>query len=514
MELHQRIHTLISYLDEGLVERKEAVTLSLLCAIAGESLFFYGPPGTAKSMISRRLSTIFTDHTAYFEYLMNQFSTPEDLFGPISLKGLERDEYKRLTDGYLPTATVAFLDEIWKAGPAIQNTLLSIINEKKYNNGNQVEQVPLLFIVAASNELPAEGKGLEALWDRFLVRLQVKPIEDETGFFALVTQTGDQMIPDTCIITQARLSVEELEAWHKEADSIILPQPVRNTITAIRKQLIIQSEKDSEAADYYVSDRRWKKIIHLLRTSAFLNGRKEVDLLDCFLIQYCIWSTRKQLEQSFSLVASCIKETLLGTRQFAEELETYQTKVKKTCMGDTRKDPILVRIGNEDCYRIIGNTTDHRLLKKASFLSSTGTYDHKKRKLSSVTYGIRTYMDVKQLRYDDIGGNVKAVFSDGTTAMFTVATKEKLHQDAKKRSLFADKAELQQLTERLDTSFYRPLQAALNEAQQQCRKLKLEPNFFTSKESYAYLTSAIEAEDKKLEGCKLQLEQIRSGYAS
>lgn len=162
--------------------------MTLLCAIAGESIFLLGPPGTAKSLAARRLKMVFKGAKS-FEYLMSRFSTPDEIFGPVSISKLKNeDKYERLTDGYLPDASVIFLDEIWKAGPAIQNALLTVIYERIYQNGSATIKLHMKALIAASNELPAEDEGLEALWDRFLVRMVSNCISNEKTFFKMIRQ--------------------------------------------------------------------------------------------------------------------------------------------------------------------------------------------------------------------------------------------------------------------------------------------------------------------------------------
>ena len=152
-ELAKKIRAATRSLESGLVERETEVRLLLLAAFCGEHLLLLGPPGTAKSELGRRLSAV-CGGASFFERLLTRFSVPEELFGPLSMRGLENDQYVRQTDGYLPTATVAFVDEVFKANSAILNSLLTILNERLFDNGNERVKVPLLCLVGASNELP------------------------------------------------------------------------------------------------------------------------------------------------------------------------------------------------------------------------------------------------------------------------------------------------------------------------------------------------------------------------
>ena len=180
--IKEHVASLVKCMSEGIYEKEHILSMSLLCAIAGESIFLLGPPGTAKSLVARRLKLVFKVAKS-FEYLMSRFSTPDEIFGPVSISKLKNeDKYERLTEGYLPDASVVFLDEIWKAGPAIQNSLLTVINERIYQNGATTLTLPMKVLIAASNELPAENEGLEALWDRFLVRMVSNCISNEKGF--------------------------------------------------------------------------------------------------------------------------------------------------------------------------------------------------------------------------------------------------------------------------------------------------------------------------------------------
>ena len=306
----ERFKLLLQEMNRGIYEKETEISLSLLAALAGESIILLGPPGVAKSMVARQLKTAFRDAQS-FEYLMSRFSTPDEIFGPVSIQKLKTsDTYERAVEGYLPTADVVFLDEIWKAGPAIQNTLLTVINEKIFRNGNREMHLPLKLLVAASNELPAKGEGLEALWDRFVIRIESRPIKLEKNFRAMLLEvkSEERGVKKQSPAAEGKansnaITAEEYAGWTERIDKIGVKIEVLDAISAIRKSLrAVNVDEAAERRNIYVSDRRWKNIVRLLRTSAFMQDREEVDICDLLPIYHCLWQEPEERDAIRSIV--------------------------------------------------------------------------------------------------------------------------------------------------------------------------------------------------------------------
>ena len=325
-----RAEALLGALTAGLHERERAVALALLTAVAGESIFLLGPPGVGKSLIARRLRHAFADGTS-FEYLMSKFSTPDEIFGPVSIRKLkEEDKYERLTDRYLPGANVVFLDEIWKAGPAIQNALLTILNERVYRNGEQEVAVDVRAIVSASNELPAPGSQLDPLWDRFLVRLEVAGVRAFDSFVRLITDTSDVYAVD--VPAHVALTRAELDDYSARIDAVAVGPEVLNVVQVVKARLDAYNAERPDPADHLrVYDRRWKKAVRLLRASAFLNGRRAVDLMDCFLLEYCLWSRPEQRDHVREVLAEAVRRhgyaVAVNLPMLRRELDAFESDV-------------------------------------------------------------------------------------------------------------------------------------------------------------------------------------------
>lgn len=357
-EIQERMKGLLES-GSHLLDREDVCRMTLLALAAEESVFLYGPPGTAKSMAAKWAASIL-DTDKYFSCLLNQYTQPDELFGPVSIKSLENGTRETLTQGYMPEAEIAFLDEIWKAGPAILNTLLTICNEKTFRNGNRTEEVPLKLLLSASNEFPSEDSGLEPLYDRFLIRMCVGPIGRKDSFVSMITGKKDPQA-----VTKAEpVTKEELEGWRRGSEEVEVPKEITDFLYSMRLRL--------NERDIYVSDRRWKKIVNLLRTSAHLNGRKKVGYSDLFVLENTLWTrpedkaavkecasesvTAATVKGSFPFVERIANEIKAMEAETPEDAESYSALLKKldgerTYLDTLKGELEMARIGGENFWK-------------------------------------------------------------------------------------------------------------------------------------------------------------------
>jgi MoxR-like ATPase len=278
-------------LNAHFLDKQEIIRLLVVSAIAGEHMVIIGPPGTAKSAIIRMFARLID--ARYFEYLLTRFTEPNELFGPVDIKEFREGRYVRRSENMLPSAEIVFLDEIFKSNSAILNSLLTIINERKFTSGPQVTDVPLISLYAASNEAPNDD-NLSAMFDRFLLRVLSDNL-DSYHFHELHargdaneirqmkrTSTGrdDLMRP----IISAR-QLRELQANFERF--MVFP----DEFMAKYKGLIFQIRSEGVT----VSDRRAVKLLKLFAASALFDGRPTVCDGDFFILRH-IWNNLDQAE--------------------------------------------------------------------------------------------------------------------------------------------------------------------------------------------------------------------------
>jgi MoxR-like ATPase len=303
MTVRDRLRRVRSELAQLFLEREAVIDGALVALLAGHHVLLIGPPGTAKSMLADELCRRL-DGAHYFQWLLTKFTAPEELFGAVSLRALEADEYRRVTTQKLPEAHIAFLDEVFKANSSILNSILTLMNERRFHNGRAVVDVPLISLFGASNELP-EDDELQALYDRFLLRFVVEYIADDFRFL--------RMLQARPAGPRTALTLADLRSIQAAVRAVDVPQHVFRSLADIRREL---GRKQIVA-----SDRRYQHAVGLLQSHAYLCDRDAVCEDDLFFLENVLWHDPNERGE----VRATIHQLLRGYEDEAKAL-LYQTQ--------------------------------------------------------------------------------------------------------------------------------------------------------------------------------------------
>lgn len=304
--LLDKVESLQTALNAELVERENEVHGMIIALLSGQHAFLLGTPGVGKSFLIDRL-TAYIEGTKLFKILMTRFTTPEEVFGPLDIPALEHSRYCRLTEGYLPWCNIAFSDEIWKSNSSILNAKLGILNERTFRNDGQVNEVPLHTMFCASNELP-EGDGLAAIYDRVLLRYEVKPVKETSSFVQMLqTRVVEHPMPI--------LTFDEILTAKKEADALPINPKVYDTLAELRATL---RDKGIEP-----TERRFAQAISILRAEAWMDGAEAVEREHVSILSNVLWDRPEQqadVEKIVLDVANPMEKRILELMGTVEKL--------------------------------------------------------------------------------------------------------------------------------------------------------------------------------------------------
>ena len=328
MDTITKLHSIEKELNTYFLERDQEIHGLMLGLISGSNVLFVGPPGTAKSMlVSSWAKTI--KNSKYFSWQLHQFSTPEEIFGPYSLSLLEKDTYKRITDGKLPDADIAFIDEVFKCSHGNLNAMLSILNERIFFNDGKPVPLDLKCVVGASNEIPEEGDHLEAFMDRFSLKYDVGSIIENTNF-AKMLQSTDIFYPETVITT------DEISKTSQDISSVSFDENLVSTLIELRSKLAHNKNADGTSSIAMpVTDRMFRFAVRILKAEAWWNGRSKIQEDDFEILQHVLWSDPKDRPKIYSTILEVINPDKDKIMQLYYDCVDLYDKIKDVSSGAT-----------------------------------------------------------------------------------------------------------------------------------------------------------------------------------
>ncbi|QKY69345.1 AAA family ATPase [Lentibacillus sp. CBA3610] len=282
----EKLKAIQNALNAKYLERETQVEGMLVALLAQEHMLMVGPPGTAKSALSNELAGII-DGSNYFQWLLTKYTTPDEVFGGIMLKDMEQGIYRHNTTAKMAEAHLVFLDEIFKGSSEILNALLKSINERIFENGTEEMAMPLMTLVGASNEYPEEDEGLEALFDRFLLRFEVDAIKDRQNLIAMMKGTDEEQV-------MPRISLDELENLQFIREMVEIPADIYETLADIWEDLRDEGIQPS--------DRRLQKSYAVLQAKALIEQRHIVDKRDILFLAHVLWENVDQRQQVTDII--------------------------------------------------------------------------------------------------------------------------------------------------------------------------------------------------------------------
>jgi MoxR-like ATPase len=323
--IRPKFEQLETELNDELIERRQEIYGALLALVSRSSMFFLGKPGIAKSFLVDRIMKRVAG-AEYFPILMSRFTQPEELFGPPSLAALEAGRFEHLIDGYLPTAHVAFLDEIWKGSNACLNILLTAVNERKYKHGASMLDIPLATIFTASNELPADD-SLNAIYDRMLLRYEVDGVRDQSSFMRMLEL-------DVNPAPAPVLSWAEIEVAQAEARAVKVPERAITAMAELKRKL--------EGENIELSDRRYVQALRVVRAAAWFDDCSVADTDHLAPLEHVLWHSPEQRSTVSRIVLELANPLEIEAADLLASIRDLDKQIDDISNDDER-----MRLGNE-----------------------------------------------------------------------------------------------------------------------------------------------------------------------
>ncbi len=275
----------------------------LLSMISRTHMIALGQPGIAKSAILREIVDLIAfngqEGTPYFHIQMGSDVSPNHVFGAPDINYFKTHGIiKRHYEGFLPDAVIAFCSEFYRVNDQVANSgLLTILNEGEFKNGVDTVETKLRFFMADTNFFPKQADDLDveesdlklqALHDRFLSRVLVKPIVDQENKVRMILMDDDHG-------TDVRIAIEDIISVQDSLDTIDIGADIARMMVQIATSL-------QDKYQMFISPRRLKMSRNLVRAHALYQGRTQCLPEDLIALRFSFWQKEEDINKTLDVI--------------------------------------------------------------------------------------------------------------------------------------------------------------------------------------------------------------------
>lgn len=302
-------------ISKKLINREDELEALKLCLLCKGHLMLNGPAGVAKSMLARLgFQILGGEDIVRFNIQMMPNTQAEEIFGPMSIKKLREDEIIHYnTKGNLPDAHVAYIDETYRGSDAVLTTMMGILNERTFHNGQDVQNCPLITAIGTTNFI-TDRPELEAFHDRWLITCEVKPADSGAARRRIL----DLFIADDSdkVDIDEPIELHELRLMQQAVRKVKVPELMLD----LYEELVAKYKV--EMPGVYVSDRRYCQAIRLIQAAIMLESDGgEIENPDASLVSVAKYAILRSQEKEHREAMDKALSSVIGNYERMEKEE-------------------------------------------------------------------------------------------------------------------------------------------------------------------------------------------------
>jgi MoxR-like ATPase len=341
-DIQKRVAAIEIEMNAIIKERADVIHGALVARVGQLHLLMLGPGGSGKSFLVRELVSHISG-AAHFETALDETTDPGQVFGPPDIKAMvEQGKTRRVTDGMLPEATDAFVDEIFNGNSPVLHSLMPMMNERIFHNNGMPSQVPLRSLYAGSNKLNADA-DLAAFFDRLHLRYTVGYVKSRQNQMDMVTEAISRMAQvgrgtiTSLATSPTQVSVEELDIAHKEALALNMDDEVLGAFFDLHDAL------DTDGG-IVISPRRIVEGTVAVLANAWVRNHEDVQIGDLDILAHMWWTLQDQAPKAQEIILGVANPSAKVALDLMSELDKIQSELENsTGLDDTHR----MRLGVE-----------------------------------------------------------------------------------------------------------------------------------------------------------------------